>query len=56
MNGGSFMIGDEKVIYEQNSLNLFTNENNFRILLVKMVHSDLINNLTLVVVIGGSIC
>ena len=56
MNSGSFLIKDEKVIYEKTSLNLFTNENNFRILLVKMVHSDWINNLTLVVVITGSIC
>jgi len=56
MNGGSFIIGDEKVFYEKFSLNLFNKKNNFRIFLVNMVHSDLINNLTLVVVIGGSIC
>ena len=56
MNSGSFILEDEKVIYEKNSLNLFDNENKFRIFLVNMVHSDLINNLTLLVVIAGSIC
>lgn len=56
MNSGSFIIDDEKVIYEKNSLNLFTNENKFRIRLVLMVHSDLVNNITLLVVITGSVC